>query len=131
MCWIFFRITLFCEPKLELLFKFIDFLIQQLSPLLLIVQIDNLIDQYGELNIYDTKELSLLYAATISDGLNHKLGFKIREVKQANFQVLRKTLGFCLAILLELGYLSNTDESEYLNNKEKRKALALVILMAI
>lgn len=84
-----------------------------------------------ELYTYGSNELSLLYAETISNELNQKLGFKIREVKQADFQVLRETKGFCPAILLELGYLSNVHESDYLKSKEKRKAMALAILMAI
>lgn len=84
-----------------------------------------------ELYTYDTNELSVLYAEAISNELNQKLGFKTRVVKQANFQVLRETFKSCPAILLELGYLSNKNESDYMSNKEKRKALALAILMAL
>lgn len=80
---------------------------------------------------YDDNELSLRIAQTISKKLNQKLGFKARETKQANFQVLRETREHCPAVLLELGYLSNSYESDYLNNSKNRKALALAILMAI
>ncbi len=76
-------------------------------------------------------ELSKRYAKAMVDQLNRKLGFKKRRTKQANFQVLRETSNFCPAILLEHGYLSNTNESDYLESKEKRKVLALAILMAI
>jgi N-acetylmuramoyl-L-alanine amidase len=84
-----------------------------------------------ELYTHGSNKLSLLYAETISNELNQKLGFKIREPRQADFQVLRETKGSCPAILLELGYLSNAHESEYLKSKEKRKALALAILIVI
>ena len=84
-----------------------------------------------ELYTYDANKFSLLYAESISGGLSQNLGFKAREVKQANFQVLRETFKSCPTILLELGYLSNKNESDYMSNKEKRKALALAILMAL
>lgn len=84
-----------------------------------------------ELYTYDDNELDLLYAMAISNELNQKLGFKTREPKQANFQVLRETKEYCPSVLLELGYLSNIDEVNYLSNIEKRKALALAILLAI
>ncbi len=84
-----------------------------------------------ELYTYGSNKLSLLHAETISNELNQKLGFKIREPRQADFQVLRETKGSCPAILLELGYLSNAHESDYLKSKEKRKALALAILIVI
>lgn len=84
-----------------------------------------------ELYTYGSNKLSLLHAETILNELNQKLDFKVREVKQADFQALREAKDSCPAILLELGYLSNAHESEYLKSKEKRKALALAILMAI
>jgi len=84
-----------------------------------------------EIYTYDTNELSLLYAQTILDELNEHLGFKTRSPKQANFQVLRKAKEHCPAVLIELGYLSNSDESNYLEGSENRKALALAILLAI
>ncbi len=84
-----------------------------------------------ELYTYDANELSIYYARVISKGLNKKLGFKTREVKQANFHVLRKTKEYCLALLIELGYLSNADELHYLKKEKNRKALALAILQSI
>ena len=84
-----------------------------------------------EVYTYDETELSQLYAKAILNELNRHLGFKIREPKQANFHVLREVREHCPALLLELGYLSNTSESEYISKKENRKALALAILMSI
>lgn len=84
-----------------------------------------------ELYTYNTNELFLLYANAISAKLNQELGFMTRKVKQANFQVLRETTETCSSVLLELGYLSNSDESNYLKNFDNRKALALAILLSI
>ena len=84
-----------------------------------------------ELYTYNNNELSLLYANAISAKLNQELGFMTRKVKQANFQVLRETTETCPSVLLELGYLSNSDESDYLKNFDNRKALALAILLSI
>jgi len=84
-----------------------------------------------EIYTYGQNEFSILLAQAISLGLNQKLGFKTRETKQANFQVLRETKEYCPSMLLELGYLSNADESNYLENRKKRSALAYVILTSI
>ena len=84
-----------------------------------------------EVYVYSYNEISLLYSKMILNQLNQNLGFKTREPKEASFQILRETEGFCLSMLLELGYLSNSDESNYLTDSENRKALALAILMSI
>jgi N-acetylmuramoyl-L-alanine amidase len=87
---------------------------------------------YGvEVYTYDYNESSVLLAQTMLQRLGQKLGFKTREVKQANFHVLRELRDYCPTILVELGYLSNKDESGYLKNNEHRKSLALAVLMAI
>ena len=85
----------------------------------------------AEIYTYDSNELSLLYAKAILNKLNEDLGFKTRKPKEGNFQVLREIKEHCPAILLELGYLSNSSESNYLKDSQNRKALALAILMAI
>ncbi|WP_299529755.1 N-acetylmuramoyl-L-alanine amidase [Ulvibacterium sp.] len=84
-----------------------------------------------EIYVYSANKLSLLFANSILTELNQKLGFKIREVKRANFQILQETIESCHAFLVELGYLSNPNESNYLSSKEKRKALALALLMSL
>lgn len=68
--------------------------------------------------------LSILNEAT------QKLGFKKRGVKFANFQVLRET-PFCSAILVELGFVTNADESDYFLKSKNIKAVALAVLMGI
>lgn len=85
------------------------------------------------IEIYVTKGISKYsYDATwlafqLQDDLNKSLGFESRGVKFANFQVLRETISYCSANLLELGFLSNGDESSYYQKSESIKLLALVI----
>jgi len=75
------------------------------------------------------KETSIKTAEHIIKGLDTKLGFENRGIKQGNFQVLRETRNTCPSILIEMGFLSNTDEANYLEKEEKIKALALAILL--
>ncbi|MFS4449022.1 N-acetylmuramoyl-L-alanine amidase family protein [Maribacter sp. 2307UL18-2] len=67
-------------------------------------------------------------AESIIHNLNQNLGLRYGSVKTGNFHVLRKGSEYCPSILLELGYLSNLDESHYLEHQGNRKALALAIL---
>ena len=60
-----------------------------------------------------------------------QLGFKSRGVKVANFQVLRETLDYFPAVLLELGFLSNRDENNYFSNLSNIRLSALSILLII
>ena len=74
---------------------------------------------------------SEVLAKTISEGIATNLGFVNRGGKTANFQVLRGTINICPAVLVEMGFLSNPDESNYLKLNDKREALALAILLAL
>ncbi|MEQ3676075.1 MAG: N-acetylmuramoyl-L-alanine amidase [Dokdonia sp.] len=67
----------------------------------------------------------------LQDDLNKRLGFESRGVKFANFQVLRETVDYFPSVLLELGFLSNGDESSYVINSANRAALANTILKAL
>lgn len=67
-------------------------------------------------------------AYKLQEALNKNLGFKSRGVKFANFQVLRKTVDFVPGALLELGFLSNWEESNYFEDKENVFLIALFIL---
>ncbi|WP_343487387.1 N-acetylmuramoyl-L-alanine amidase [Allomuricauda sp. d1] len=60
--------------------------------------------------------------------LNEKLGFESRGVKFANFQVLRETTDFMSSVLLELGFLSNKDESHYISEYGNLQRIAIAIL---
>ena len=70
-------------------------------------------------------------AKKITKGITTELGFANRGIKSANFQVLRDTKKVCPSVLVELGFLSNTDESNYLMLDANRNALALAILYSI
>jgi len=70
---------------------------------------------------------STWFAFQLQDDLNKSLSFESRGVKFANFQVLRETIDYCTSVLLELGFLSNWDESEYYQEEESYQVLALVI----
>ena len=70
---------------------------------------------------------SIWLAFQLQDELNKKLGFESRGLKFANFQMLRETINYCTAVLLELGFLSNRDESSYYQEPESIKLLALII----
>lgn len=63
--------------------------------------------------------------------LQQQLGYRSRGVKRANFQVLRDNKKVCPVLLLELGFLSHSDEARHLERNENINALGLAILMAI
>ena len=58
------------------------------------------------------------------------LGIKKRGLKYGNFQVLRDNNSNA-TILLELGFLSQTDEAFYLSKDKSQEAIAMVILQSI
>ncbi|MEZ4841698.1 MAG: N-acetylmuramoyl-L-alanine amidase [Flavobacteriaceae bacterium] len=60
-----------------------------------------------------------------------KLGFKERGVKFANFKVLRETVVYCPAVLVEMGFMTNTDEADYFLKPKNIRAMALAILMGL
>ncbi len=79
-------------------------------------------------NSFSRKSVWLGYE--FQKGLNEKLGFKSRGVKFANFQVLRDARDNP-AVLVELGFLSNGDESGYLLDDRNIRALMLVLLVGL
>ena len=70
---------------------------------------------------------SVWFAYQLQNQIKKRLGFESRGVKFANFQVLRETINDMPSVLLELGFLSNMDESVYYQNPKSIKVLALVI----
>jgi len=80
---------------------------------------------------YTQSKESVLLAYTIQKAMQRNLGFKSRGVKFANFQVLRETVGYCPSVLVELGFLSNRDESCYFLKTDNIKVMALAILMGL
>ena len=73
---------------------------------------------------------SILLAYDLQKGLKENIGFESRGVKFADFQVLRET-NYFPSVLLELGFLSNYDENNYLKQKRKMQVLALLIMKEI
>ena len=59
------------------------------------------------------------------------LGFKIRGMKYANFQVLRETQNICPGVLLELGFLSNWEEAEHSRRRGSISGFALGVLQSL
>jgi len=89
------------------------------------------------IEVYVHNSYSLFTKEAIELGLSivnestQKLGFKKRGVKFANFQVLRETVALYPAVLVELGFITNTDEADYFLNPKNIRAIALAILLGI
>lgn len=74
-------------------------------------------------------ENSLLFADKVEKEFKSKDKRNSRGVKQANFLVLWKTA--MPSTLIEIGYLTNKTEEQYLNNKENQKEIAESICNAL
>ncbi|WP_417858643.1 N-acetylmuramoyl-L-alanine amidase family protein [Xanthomarina gelatinilytica] len=74
---------------------------------------------------------SILLAYDLQKGLKKNLGFESRGVKFADFQVLRKTVNECKSMLLELGFLSNWDESRFLKKNRVIPSIAYSIITLV
>lgn len=74
---------------------------------------------------------SILMAHQLQLGMKQHIGYKSRGVKFANFQVLRETVDYCPTVLLELGFLSNSDEVRHLIEEENVLAISLSILSGL
>ncbi|ALJ04884.1 N-acetylmuramoyl-L-alanine amidase [Pseudalgibacter alginicilyticus] len=70
---------------------------------------------------------STWFAYQLQNQIKKQLGFESRGVKFANFQVLLETVDYCPSVLIELGFLSNEDESRYLTHSNQNKILAYLI----
>ena len=70
-------------------------------------------------------------AFQLQSDLNKKLGFESRGVKFANFQVLQDTVANCPSVLVEMGFMTNTNEADYYLKPKNIRAMALAILMGL
>ena len=77
---------------------------------------------------YKYSDESTWLAFKLQEALNKELGFESRGVKFANFQVLRESNDCFPSVLLELGFLSNWDESKYYQKSASLQVLALVLM---
>lgn len=73
---------------------------------------------------------SILMGYLINDTMVKELGFKNRGVKSANFQVFRETINHCPGILIEMGFISSSDEADYYFKLPNKRAVALAILLS-
>jgi N-acetylmuramoyl-L-alanine amidase len=74
---------------------------------------------------------SIALGVSILNESSQKLGFKKRGVKFANFQVLRETISYCPSVLVEMGFMTNTDEADYFLEAKNIKAMALAVLVGV
>lgn len=87
--------------------------------------------------VHSTNDEEMLIKKSIALGLSImeestiKLGFKKRAVRFANFQVLRENIKIRPAILIEMGFISSTDEADYFLKLKNIRAMALAILMGL
>ncbi|TPD70607.1 N-acetylmuramoyl-L-alanine amidase family protein [Flavobacterium microcysteis] len=72
---------------------------------------------------------SIAVASKIQDNFTQQLNRKSRGVKQAPFMVLHKTS--MPSVLIEMGFLSNKTEGNYLNSEEGQNEIAKAIADAI
>ncbi len=89
------------------------------------------IEVYVGKNESEYSKESAWLAYQFQSEFHKKLGFESRGVKFANFQVLQETLEYFPAVLLELGFLSNADESKYYWNWQNIQIAALAIVTLI
>lgn len=74
-------------------------------------------------------EQGIAVASKIQDNFDKQLSRKSRGVKQAPFMVLHKTS--MPSILIEMGFISNKNEGQYLNSEEGQNEIAKAIADAI
>lgn len=90
-----------------------------------------------EVYVYNSKTEAFNIKKSIGLGLSvlnestQNLHLKKRGLKFGNFQVLRETTTCCPAILVELGFITNYDEADYLLESKNIRAKALAILMGL
>ena len=87
--------------------------------------------------VHNTNDEEILIKKSIGMGLSIleestlKLGFKKRGVQFANFQVLRENIIFRPTLLIEMGFITNTDEANYFLSSKNIRAMSLAILIGL
>lgn len=77
-----------------------------------------------------TKE-SIAMGLSVLNESSLRLGLKNRGVKFADFQVLRGNIAFRPSVLIEMGFVTNSDEAGYFLKSKNIRAMALAILMGL
>lgn len=75
------------------------------------------------------KQLSFLFAETLQEQINHTANRKSRDIKHADFVVLKMIK--MPAVLIETGFISNTKERYFLSSKDGINKLAQAMYQAI
>ena len=52
-------------------------------------------------------------------------------MKFADFQVLRETISYSPSVLVEMGFMTDTDEANYFLESKNIEAMALTVLMGV
>ena len=87
--------------------------------------------------VHNTNDIEVLIKKSIEMGLSilkestQKLGFKKRAVRFSNFQVLRENTTYRPSILVEMGFVTNTDEAYYFLKAKNIISMALSSLMGL
>jgi N-acetylmuramoyl-L-alanine amidase len=89
------------------------------------------VEVYASKKQGEYSEESIFIGYQIEKALCKTIGFESRGVKFANFQVIRETVDYCASVLLELGFLSNKDESRYYSDYANIERIASTILLSI
>ena len=75
----------------------------------------------------ENQRQSILIAYKVLKGLETSLKFSKRKILPQNFSVLRNTNKVSPSILVEVAFLSNYDDENYIKQAEKQKIIALSI----
>jgi N-acetylmuramoyl-L-alanine amidase len=75
------------------------------------------------------QDQSIELASKIQNCFDTKLGRKVRGITQAPFMVLHKA--YMPRVLIEIGFISNLDEGNYLNSEDGQENIAKAIAEAI
>lgn len=65
-------------------------------------------------------------AYNMEEEFKNAIGFESRGIKFSDFQVIKSASTICKSILFELGFLSNSDEANYLNRHSNSISAALL-----
>ena len=68
----------------------------------------------------------LVLANDMETEFRNAIGFESRGIKFSDFQVIKSASSICKSVLFELGFLSNSDEANYLNRHSNSIATALL-----
>jgi len=85
------------------------------------------VSRKNSINQYESTYL----AYRIEKSIAQRTGIKSRGVKFSDFQVLRENNDSTPSVLIELGFLSNLDEADYLSDARNLEVLGLAILNSI